>query len=137
MPMQLRGKRIFVVEDNMDNRVVYQLIFTREGAMVDFERWGPGAISQLKRFRPVDLIILDLMLARGASGYALFQDIRALPEFDDVPIIAVSSADPGEAIYRTRALGFSGYIAKPIDHHLFPEQIQRIMQGEFVWHEGQ
>lgn len=136
MPMHLRGKRIFVVEDNVDNRVIYQLLFTREGAAVEFERWGPDAVSQLKRFRPVDLIVLDLMLARGASGYDIFTDIRALDEFADVPIIAVSSADPSEAIYRTQQLGFSGYIAKPIDHRLFPEQLQRIIEGERVWHEG-
>ena len=35
MAMHLRGKRIFVVEDNVDNRVIYQLLFTREGAAVE------------------------------------------------------------------------------------------------------
>lgn len=77
--MSLRGKRIFVVEDNMENRVVYHMIFMREGAVFEFGRWGGDAIRLLDRFRPVDLIILDLTLTMGMSGYSLFDEIRKLP----------------------------------------------------------
>jgi two-component system cell cycle response regulator DivK len=134
--MTIKGKRIFVVEDNTDNRVIYHMIFVREGAVFEFERWGQGAVQKLERFKPVDLIILDLMLARGTTGYDIFNDIRMLPDFAEVPIIAVSSADASEAIPRTRRQGFSGYIAKPIDQGQFPDQLSRIMEGESLWHEG-
>jgi len=134
--MRLQGKRIFVVEDNLENRIVYQMVFIREGVTADFERWGPEAVPKLKGFKPVDLIILDLMLTRGASGFTIFDQIRALPEFNGVPIIAVSAADPSEAIFQTRQKGFSGYIAKPIDQTMFPGQLCRIMQGESIWSES-
>ncbi|MDZ4770914.1 MAG: hypothetical protein SGJ24_17450 [Chloroflexota bacterium] len=35
-----------------------------------------------------DLIILDLMLSQGVSGYDIFRRIRALAEFDAIPIVA-------------------------------------------------
>lgn len=134
--MELKNKRIFIVEDNVENRVIYQMIFIREGATVEFDRWGPEAVTRLRRFRPVDLIILDLMLTMGTSGYGLFEEIRKLPEFDSVPIIAVSSADASEAIPRTQRMGFSGYISKPIDQALFPKQICQILEGQSVWDSG-
>lgn len=134
--MLLKGKRIFVVEDNIENRVVYQMIFMREGVSYDFERWGSDTLWKLEHFKPVDLIILDLMLPRGASGYEIFSDIRTLPNFDHVPIVAVSSSDPSEAIPKARQLGFCGYIAKPIDQARFPEQLRRILDGEAIWDIG-
>jgi CheY-like chemotaxis protein len=134
--VELRNKRIFVVEDNVENRVIYQMIFIREGATVEFERWGPDAIYKLNRFKPVDLIILDLMLTMGTSGYGLFEEIRKHPDFDGVPIVAVSSADASEAIPRTQRMGFSGYISKPIDQAQFPKQLCSIMAGEAVWDAG-
>lgn len=134
--MSLQDKRIFVVEDNVENRVVYQMIFIREGVTVEFERWGPDAVNKLKRFQPVDLIILDLMLTRGATGYSIFEEIRKLPAFANVPVVAVSSADPSEAIAKTRRLGFSGYIAKPIDQAQFPKQLEELLKGNAIWDEG-
>lgn len=134
--MELKNKRIFVVEDNLENRIVYQYIFLREGVIADFERWGSDAITKLKHMRQVDLIILDLMLANGSSGYDTFDEIRKHPEFNTVPIVAVSSADPSEAIPKTRRYGFSGYISKPIDQSRFPKQLCLILQGVPVWDEG-
>jgi CheY-like chemotaxis protein len=134
--MDLKGKRIFIVEDNAENRIIYQMIFVRQGVTIEFERFGPEAVQRLRHFGQVDLIILDLMLTRGASGYNVFDEIRNQPEFEGVPIVAVSSADASEAILRTRRQGFSGYIAKPIDQTRFPDQLARIMAGESIWDEG-
>ena len=45
--MFLKDKRIFIVEDNMQNRVVFQMAFVRHGALVDFERRGRETIARL------------------------------------------------------------------------------------------
>jgi two-component system cell cycle response regulator DivK len=60
-----------------------------------------------------------------------------VPEFKDVPIIAVSAMDPAIAIPEARIRGFSGFIAKPIEAHLFPEQVARVINGEEVWYVGE
>lgn len=134
--MLLEGKRIFVVEDNLQNRVIFKMILMCQGAWVEFDRWGRDALWRLQAFRDVDLIILDLMLPSGFSGYTIFDEIRNLPEFDRVPIIAVSASEPSVAIPRTQQQGFAGFIAKPIDDDLFPKQVARIIAGEKVWYAG-
>lgn len=135
--MLLNGKSIFIVEDNVQNRVVFQLTLIKHGARVDFERAGRDALARLGGARHVDIIILDLMLSGGLTGYDIFDEIRADERFDHVPIVAVSAADPSDAIPRTRAKGFSGFIAKPIDDVLFPKQIVRLLAGEAVWYAGE
>ena len=131
--MLLQGKTIFVVEDNMLNRVTYQLALIQEGAYIVFERWGHSTLFGLRSQKQVDLIILDLMLPRGESGYHLFAQIRSVPQFSQIPIIAVSAAEPSEAMARCRDLGFNGYIAKPINEQTFASQLLRIIEGEVLW----
>ena len=38
--MSLHDKHIFIVEDNLENRVVFQMALMKHGARVDFERWA-------------------------------------------------------------------------------------------------
>lgn len=135
--MILKDKRIFIVEDNMQNRLIFQMALIRQGASVDFERWGRDTLYHIQNISRIDLIVLDLMLADGVSGFDIFDQIRALPKYNAVPIVAVSAMDPSIAIPKTRAQGFSGFIAKPIDNVLFPKQLASILEGEKVWSVGE
>ena len=47
----IKGKRIFYVEDDVTNRSLVQLILERLGASLMFERWGgQDAITRLETF---------------------------------------------------------------------------------------
>ena len=135
--MLLTQRQIFIAEDNIQNRVIFQMILGKEGARVHFERWGSGTMFELRRLEQVDLIILDLMLAQGISGFDIFDHIRHHADFDGVPIVAVSATEPGVGIPKARQKGFAGFIAKPIDDVLFPKQIAAIIKGEQVWYAGE
>jgi len=134
--MLLKDKSIFIVEDNAQNRVIFQMALIRHGAIVNFERWGSGSLFQLNNLSRVDLIILDLMLAEGVSGFEIYDKIRALPKFDNIPIIAVSAMDPAIALPQVSSKGFAGFIVKPIDKHLFGQQLAKIIEGTPVWYLG-
>lgn len=135
--MYLKNKQIFIVEDNMQNRMIFQMILLKHGASVHFERCGSETISRLVGFQHLDVIILDLMLAGGVSGYDIFGSIRSIPRFSQVPIVAVSAAEPAIAMPKVQALGFNGFIAKPVDMTLFPQQIAQLIEGTPVWHVGE
>jgi CheY-like chemotaxis protein len=135
--MLLKDKYIFCVEDNPQNRVIFQMSLIRHGALVEFERWGEGALRRLQSVYRVDAIILDLMLANGASGFDIFQQIKQTPRFENTPIVAVSAMDPSIAMPKTSAMGFAGFISKPINNAVFPRQIASIVAGEHVWYAGE
>lgn len=131
--MLLNHKHIFIVEDNLQNRIVFQMSLIRHGATVDFERYGAEASYYIQRTPHIDLVIMDLMLAHGVSGFEIFDEIRTLPNLQHVPIIAVSAMDPAVAIPRVREKGFAGFIAKPIDSVMFPRQLAMVLNGTEVW----
>jgi two-component system, cell cycle response regulator DivK len=135
--MLLKGKCIVIVEDNLQNRVVFTMALRLHGAAIEFDRWGEDTLLRLSSFHQVDLIILDLMLPGAVTGYDLFTTIRHLPKYAAVPIIAVSASEPSAAMAKTRQHGFNGFIAKPIDTDLFPKQIANVIAGGSVWFAGE
>ena len=136
MDPKLRDKRIFITEDNTLNRAVYMMLLKILGAIIEFDRLGRETPSKLAVFKP-DLIILDLMLPNGDSGYHIFNKIRQMPNYGNVPIVAISASEPSVALPKCKELGFSGFIAKPIEEELLVDQLVRLIEGEEVWYVGE
>ena len=133
----LLGKRIFYIEDDLKNRMIVQTILEAQGAVVDFEQWGfpEIALRKMLRFRP-NLILLDLMFRNQMTGYDIFDAIRRQPFFNQIPVVAVSAADPAMEIPKAQARGLAGFIGKPLEIALFPQQLERVMSGEHIWYSG-
>ncbi|MBI5957689.1 MAG: response regulator [Chloroflexi bacterium] len=131
--MLLQGKRIFIVEDNLENRVITELLLREHGAELAFDRWGRDAIRKLQAFAPVDIILLDLNFPKGVSGFDIYDEIRRIETFAHIPIVAVSATDASQAVPSAKAKGFAGFIGKPLDFNQFPIQVARVLSGEEVW----
>ena len=133
--MLLKGKRIFVVEDDPTNLAIISTILRRHGASVPFETWGTGTISSLKNSLPIDLILLDLGLPRGLSGYDVFEKIKAEPELADISVVVVTAADPSIEMPIARNKGMQGFISKPLSYANFGKTIAAVLDGQQVWGE--
>lgn len=131
--MALKDKHVFLVEDNIGNLTITKTLLEAHGAVVATHRSGNDVLPHLKNFMPVDLIILDLMLPSGVTGYDIFSLIRGQPEYDGIPIIAMSVIDRSKVLPEVRKRGFSGYIGKPINFQEFPKQISEIIAGGQIW----
>lgn len=83
----------------------------------------------LKDLKRIDLVLLDLEMPKR-DGYQIVEVLRRYLD-SHVPIVActVHTAE----INRTKKLGFSGFIAKPLNMERFPDEIRRILNGEAVW----
>lgn len=130
---QLKNKRIFIIEDNLNNRSLMQLLLEEAGAKVAFERWGMDFLDRMKNFSPIDLIALDLQFPNDVTGYDIFKKIREQEAFFSIPIIAISAKDPSIAIPKVQEIGFTGFIPKPISFEKFASQIAQVIEGESVW----
>ena len=131
--MLLQGKRIFVVEDDPSNLAIITTILRRHGASVPFETWGSGTVAKLLKCLPVDLILLDLALPRGVSGYDVYEEIRSQPELQDIPTVVVTAADPSIEMPKAREKGLKGFISKPLSYATFGTTIASVLDGEEVW----
>lgn len=132
-PRLLENKRIFVVEDDPDNIYVLRMVLRNAGAVVEVDWWARGESKKIVNVLPLDMILLDLMLSGNRSGFDVFDEIRDLPQFENIPIVAVSAMDISVAVPKARLKGFAGFISKPIDDELFPKQLKSIIEGEEVW----
>ena len=131
--MLLNRKFVFIVEANPQNCLVFRIVLSRHGAWVEFDPVGDNTLEHLKRLSQVDVILLNLTLPGGLSGYDVFDQIRRHVAYAAVPIIALTTFAFSGLLPQTQIRGFNGLILKPIDINLFPRQILRAIDGENIW----
>lgn len=133
MEQLLKGKRIYILEDNAENIFVLIKLLEYHGAEPIIAWWFRGEVDRVLSSMPIDLILLDLMLPDGRTGYEALAEIRSVPELATIPAVAVSASDSDTALPKAREAGFNGYISKPIEVTLFPQQLLAVLNGEAVW----
>ncbi len=110
----LNGARILIVDD--DARSVFALtgVFERHGAEVLYAENGRVAIEALERNEDISLVLMDVMMPE-LDGNATMRAIRRMPQFTELPIIALTAkAMKGDRDKSIRA-GASDYVPKPVD----------------------
>lgn len=133
--MLLDDKHIFVVEDNAANAGVMLTALQINGANTYLDRWGTHLVSRLRTMPYLDLILMDLMLPNGVTGYDVFDLIKTEPTLVHIPIVVVSASDANIEMQKARERGFRGYLSKPIHYPAFAATIASILQGNEVWGE--
>ena len=116
---------ILVVEDQMDNRQILRDLLGNAGYQLVEAENGEEALAAVAKQRP-DLILMDIQLP-VMDGYEATRRIRANPETQAIPIIAVTSYALSGDETKALAAGCSGYVAKPFS----PRKILAMVQ-EFL-----
>ena len=107
------ARRVLVVEDNPDNRYTVRVVLESAGFDVSLAPGGAEGIEAAKQHQP-DVILMDMMMP-GMDGYEATRQLRKLPAFAHVPIVALTaSAMKGDAD-RCLEAGSSHYLSKPFD----------------------
>ena len=75
---------------------------------------GKQAIEILKNTPDIEIVLMDIMMPE-MDGYETMQQIRLMPEYSDLPIIAVTAKAMKEDRQKCLNAGASDYLVKPID----------------------
>jgi two-component system cell cycle response regulator DivK len=114
---------VLYIEDNPDNRLLVKRVLLAE----DYDLLEAGdareALDVLKRTRP-DLILMDINMP-DMDGYSLTAQIKAMPGFERVPILALTANVMRGDKEKTLEAGCDGYIQKPIDIDLLTREIEK------------
>lgn len=125
----MTNKHVLIVDDDSYNVYIMERFLDRENIAYTAVTDTIALENTLKELVQIDLILLDLEMPKR-DGYEI---VKVLKQYlgSSVPVVActVHTAE----INRTKKLGFSGFIAKPLDMDRFPEQISRILNGETIW----
>ncbi len=108
------GKRILIVDDDVRN--VFALTSALEPHNLDVVYAGSGeeGIQMLQQDQAIDLVLMDVMMP-GMDGYTAMREIRKVPAFRSLPVIALTAkAMPGDR-ENSLSAGASDYVTKPVD----------------------
>jgi len=75
---------------------------------------GRDAISVLQEDGDVDIVLMDIMMPE-MDGYATIREIRTVPEFRTIPILALTAKAMKGDREKCLDAGASDYIAKPVN----------------------
>jgi two-component system cell cycle sensor histidine kinase/response regulator CckA len=119
---------ILVVEDNATTRTVVRLTLGHEGFEVREASGAHEALAAAAK-APPDLILQDLLLP-DMDGVELVTRLRALPGIEHVPIIAFSGFLSRLEFGRASALGFTDFLAKPVEPSRLVEVVRTHLPGK-------
>lgn len=110
MASTLPGKRILVVEDEVDVRAFVEMVLEEEGYDVAVAGNGQQALEEVRRRKP-SLILLDMRLP-VMDGWEFARRLRA-ELGSNIPVIVMTALhDPAAA---ARQIDARGYLRKPFD----------------------
>ena len=117
---------ILNIEDNFENRMLIRRVLMAAGyEIIDAGNAGEG-LDALKSLHP-DLILMDINMP-DMDGYSLTARIRSIPGFKTVPIVALTANVMRGDREKSLEAGCDGYIQKPIDIDLLPQQVEHFIR---------
>jgi PAS domain S-box-containing protein len=120
---QHAGARILLVEDEPINQEVSRELLEFAGLQVDLATDGQLAIEQARRHH-YDLILMDMQMP-VMNGVDASRVIRTLPDFQKVPIIALTANAFDEDRLRCLAAGMNDHVGKPVDPEILYSTLLR------------
>ena len=127
---RLSGAHILLVEDNEINQEVAVGLLERLNAQVDVAGNGQVALELVQQ-RHYDIVLMDMQMP-VLDGVAATQAIRKLPQFDALPIVALTANAMQQDLDRCRAAGMVDCVTKPIE----PAQLSRVLLKWIAPREG-
>ncbi|MGE0527776.1 MAG: ATP-binding protein [Bdellovibrionales bacterium] len=124
--LPLRGIRILVVDDSLDNQLLIARILRVLGAQVELANDGREGVDMALRQR-YDAILMDLQMPRLGGVEAT----RILREKGfDAPIVAVTAHTLQEDRMRCLSVGCNEYLTKPIQRQNLVAVLERVARSD-------
>lgn len=119
-----KGLKSLVIDDNEMSQVILSNFLRRLGFTVVVACNGAEGINKAMDEKP-DIIFIDSYMP-GLSGKDTVMNIRKMPAFSNIPVIAVSGDAFQESIDDMLGAGASEYISKPIDLKLLNSTLNKV-----------
>lgn len=110
----LDGAKVLVVDDDVRNIFALMSLLEPHNVDVLYAENGKDAIEVVKNNPDIDLVLMDVMMPE-MDGYETTRAIRALDDYKNLPIIALTAKAMKGDREKCLEAGASDYLAKPVD----------------------
>jgi two-component system, chemotaxis family, chemotaxis protein CheY len=124
--MNMGTMNILIVDDSEMVRNYYYYILKNAGFDVISAIDGADGIEKLYKASRINLIITDINMP-NMDGYTLIEKIRWDDQFEDIPIIIISTEEEASDKQKGFDAGADIYIVKPIEPNILIENIKLLL----------
>ena len=131
---RMSQKHVLIVEDEPDFAALLRSILAGAGYTVAVAHNFVDALSAVRKARP-DLITLDIRMP-NRSGVYFYQELKAIEDFHDIPVIVVSGIVGHDTEMEGVVRSFletaymphpEAYVEKPVDGPRFLRTIEEVL----------
>lgn len=115
----LRGVRVLLVEDSVDNQEIYEHFLISAGADVKIAEDGEQAIESAFKYSP-DIVLMDIQIPK-LDGKEATKKLRQRGFTQ--PIVALTAHALNEEVRSCLAAGCNGQITKPVSGELLVQEV--------------
>jgi len=131
--MSLR-KRLLIIDDDPDFVEAIKSILETAGYDVD-AAYNPKDGFQALQTRPYDLLLLDILMGRGAEGVMIARKMRKDPKLREMPVLIITGIReqiaflfPGEPVH-PRFVAVDELVEKPVEPQFLLERVSALLQA--------
>ena len=111
--MELSGKHILIVDDNLKNLQVTAKVLKDSGFNISLAQNGSKGLDSMQKFPP-DLILLDIMMPE-MNGIEVCNIIQKNEKTKDIPVIFLTAKNQTEDLVEAFKAGGVDYVTKPFN----------------------
>jgi two-component system sensor histidine kinase/response regulator len=119
--------KVLLAEDNKTNQLVAVAMLTKRGHEVDVAETGLQALEKVIS-KQYDVVLMDIQMPE-MDGLEATRAIRAMPEFEKLPIVACTAHALAEERVRCEAAGMNGFLTKPYKPHELREAVEQWLRS--------
>ena len=120
---------ILVVEDDAGTAQVVKRVLGAAGYKTRAAGNRAQIAEELGRTPQPDLILLDVVLAPGLSGFDILNKLRQHGGLKHIPVILLSSMSGREHIVKGLGLGADAYLTKPARPSALVDAVRTVLAG--------
>jgi CheY-like chemotaxis protein len=123
----MSGRRVLVVDDNVDGAESLANMLQISGHEIRTAHSGPAALDAARPFIP-EVVFLDIGLP-GMNGYEVAKRLRAEPTLGGAVLVALTGWGSDDDKRRSREAGFDFHLTKPVELTAIERILARVVAG--------
>jgi two-component system alkaline phosphatase synthesis response regulator PhoP len=125
-------KRLLIIDDDPDFVEGIKAILTKAGYEVE-AAYNPKAGLAALRAKPWDMLLLDVMMGRGAEGIMIARQLGKDPQLRELPVLIITGIReqiaflfPGEPVH-PHFVDVDELVEKPVEPKLLLERVSALL----------
>jgi len=126
-------KKLLIIDDDPDFVDGIKAILIKEDYEVD-AAYNPKDGFKALETKPYDLLLLDIMMGRGAEGVMLARKMRKDPKLREMPVLIITGIReqiaflfPGQPVH-PHFLPIDELVEKPVEPQLLLEKVSTLLR---------